>query len=134
MGAIQHFEDFEIWKLARELVNLIYTDFNDCKDFNFRNQITSAGLSIKNNIAEGFSRESDKEFKHFLNISKGSSGEVKSMYYTAEDLQYVSLQTASERRNRTSVLIIKITNFMYYLKSKKLNDQTDVTKRQTAKH
>ena len=116
MGTVERFEDLEIWQLARELLNLIYDDFRSCKDYNFKDQIISAGLSIKNNIAEGFSRESDKEFKHFLNISKGSCGEVKSMYYTAEDQKYVLPETANERRKRTSLLLTKLTNFIFYLK------------------
>jgi len=116
MGTVKRFEDLEIWQLARELVNLIYDDFRNCKDYNLKDQVISAGLSIKNNIAEGFSRDSDKEFKQFLNISRGSCGEVKSMYYTAEDQKYISPETANDRRNRASVLLTKITNFMFYLK------------------
>jgi len=81
MGTVKRFEDLEIWQLARKLLNLIYDDFRNCKDFSFKNQITDAGISIVNNIAEGFSRESDKEFKQFLNISRGSNGEVRNMYY-----------------------------------------------------
>jgi four helix bundle protein len=65
---------------------------------------------------EGFSRESDKEFKQFLNISKGSDGEVKSMYYVAEDQKYVTVEIANDRRNRTDFLMMKITNFIFYLK------------------
>ena len=116
MTTIRKFEDLEIWQLARELLNLIYDDFRDCKDFSFRNQIISAGISIKNNIAEGFSRESDKEFKHFLIISRGSGGEVKSMYYTAEDQNYVSPEMAKDRRARADILYCKITHFISYLK------------------
>jgi len=116
MSTVREFEDLEIWKLARELVNHIYNDFKDCKDYTFKNQIISAGLSVKNNIAEGFSRNSDREFKQFLNISKGSCAEVKSMYYTAEDQKYISIETANNRRNLCSVLNTKITNFIFYLK------------------
>jgi len=115
MVTIKNFEDLEVWKLARELVNLIYRDFHSCKDYNLKNQITSAGLSIKNNIAEGFSRSSDKEFRHFLNISKGSCSEVRSIYYTAEDQNFISGHTANDRSKRVSVIITKITNLMYYL-------------------
>jgi four helix bundle protein len=106
MATIKRFEYLEIWQLARELLNLIYEDFRNCKDFNFKNQI----------IAEGFSRNSDKEFKQFLNIARGSNGEVKSVYYTAEDQQYVTPAIAEDRRSRTDVLYEKITHFMNYLK------------------
>ena len=116
MGTIKRFEDLEIWQLARELLKLIYNDCRNCKDFTFKNQIIAAGLSIMNNTAEGFSRDSDKEFKQFLNISKGSDGEVKSMYYIAEDQKYVTTEIANDRRNRADILMMKITNFMFYLK------------------
>ena len=116
MGTVKKFEDLGIWQLARKLLNHIYDDFNKCKDYNLKNQIISAGLSITNNIAEGFGRESDKEFKQFLTIAKGSCEEVKSMYYTAEDLKYIITDIAEERRNRIFVLQIKISNFIFYLK------------------
>ena len=72
MATVKRFEDLEIWQLSRELLKLIYDDFRNCKDFSLKDQIISAGLSIQNNIAEGFSRNSDKEFRQFLNISKGT--------------------------------------------------------------
>jgi hypothetical protein len=48
MGTIKNFEDLELWKMARELVSLVYSDFRDCKDHDFRHQITGAGISIMN--------------------------------------------------------------------------------------
>ena len=54
---VTKFEDLEIWKLAREIVRNIYSDFNSCNDFAFKNQILRAGISIMINISEGFSRE-----------------------------------------------------------------------------
>ncbi|NSW95308.1 MAG: four helix bundle protein [Bacteroidales bacterium] len=68
MGTIKNFEDLEIWKLARSLVNIVNSDFRGCRDFTFKGQITSAGISIMNNISEGFCRKSDAEFCQFLNI------------------------------------------------------------------
>ena len=50
MGTIKNFEDLEIWKISRELVNLIYSDLRKCHDFAFRDQITRAGISSMNNI------------------------------------------------------------------------------------
>ena len=47
MTTIRNFEELEIWKMARELVNLIYFDFRECRDFGFRDQITRAGISTR---------------------------------------------------------------------------------------
>lgn len=105
--------------MSREIVNLIYSDFKSCKDFGFRDQITRAGISTVNNISEGFCRSSDPEFRQFLKISKGSTGEIKSMYYIAEDQQYIDHVTASDRRNKTQRLINSISSFMKYLKPSK---------------
>ena len=117
MATIKNFEDLVIWKMSREIVNQIYLDFKGCKDFAFRDQITRAGISIMNNISEGFCRSSDAEFRQFLNISKGSAGEIKNMYYIAEDQQYISIDEALSRRNKSQQLINSISSFMKYLKS-----------------
>jgi four helix bundle protein len=118
MSTIIRFEDLEIWKLSKVLVREIYLDFKKCRDFNFVNQITSAGLSIMNNCAEGFGRESDKEFDYFLNISKGSAMEVKSMYYIASDLGYVDETVSDKRRNEIQIILNSITKLKKYLKNK----------------
>ena len=116
MGKIKNFEELEIWKLSRLLVILVYSDFRVSRDFTFKNQITSAGVSVMNNISEGFCRGGDPEFRHFLNISKASCGEVKSMYYIAEDLEYVTPEIASDRRSKCQNLINATSKLMKYLK------------------
>jgi four helix bundle protein len=115
MSTIRNFEEIEIWKMSRLLVNGVYSDFRNCSDFGFKDQITRAGISIMNNISEGFCRGGDTEFRRFLKISKGSAGEVKSMYYIAEDQGYINQQTADERRNNSQRLINSISSFIKYL-------------------
>jgi len=68
----------------------MYRIFRNHKDFGFRDQIQRASISIMNNIAEGFERKSDKEFKNFLFIAKSSCGEVRSMLYVAVEEKYIS--------------------------------------------
>ena len=116
MGTIKNFEELDIWKMSRKMVNLVYNDFRKCKDFTFTNQITRAGISVMNNVSEGFCRNSDAEFRQFLNISKGSLAELKSMYYIAEDLGFIDKEVASERRNKSQKLMNAISSLMKYLK------------------
>ena len=117
MTTIKNFEELEIWQMSRELVNLIYSDFRDCPDFGFRDQICRAGISIMNNISEGFCRGGNPEFKQFLKISKGSAGEVKNMYYIAEDQGYVNKDKAIDRRGKAQSLINRNGILIGYLKT-----------------
>ena len=87
---IEKFEDIIAWQRAKELTLFIYKAFSGSKDFGFRDQIQRASVSIMNNIAEGFERRGDKEFKYFLFIAKGSCGEVRSMLYLALNLNYIN--------------------------------------------
>ena len=52
-----------------------------------------------NNIAEGFERRSDPDFARFLDIAKGSNGEVRSMLYLAEDRSYLASEIARALRS-----------------------------------
>jgi four helix bundle protein len=87
---IQKFEDIIAWQKGIDLAVLIYNQFKANKEFSFKDQIFRASVSIKNNIAEGFERNSDTEFIRFLNISKGSNSEVKSMLYLAKRLHFIN--------------------------------------------
>jgi four helix bundle protein len=93
---ILSFEDVVAWQKSKELSNFVYKTFRDCKDYSFRDQIQRAALSVMNNIAEGFERKSNKELPHFLYISKGSCGEVRSMTYMAFDLGYMNKTQMSD--------------------------------------
>jgi four helix bundle protein len=97
----------------------IYEDFRTgpgSKDYGFRGQIQEAGISIMNNIAEGFERRTDPEFSRFLDIAKGSCGEVRSMYYSAEDLEYVDGKIAVLRRNHAKQISAGIVSLAKYLR------------------
>lgn len=83
---IKRFEDIIAWRKARILSVDIYKTFEKSKDFGFKDQIQRASVSIMNNIAEGFDRQTNKEFSQFLYIAKGSCSEVRSMLYLSEDI------------------------------------------------
>jgi len=90
---IRRFEDIEAWQQARKLVQLVYSAIGASdkfqKDFRLANQIQGAAVSSMANIAEGFSRQSNKEFIQYLFISKSSAAEVQSHLYVALDQEYI---------------------------------------------
>ncbi|TAF44790.1 MAG: four helix bundle protein [Sphingobacteriales bacterium] len=87
---IQKFEDLIVWQKAQDFAVLVYKQFALINDFGFKNQICRASVSISNNIAEGFNRNSNLEFKRFLYISLASNSELKSMLYLAYRLEYIT--------------------------------------------
>lgn len=108
MNFVTSFEDLRIWQEARLLVKEIYSSFASCKDYSFCDQMQRGVISIMNNISEGFERKTKKDFAHFLDIAKGSSAEIKSMLYVAQDLQYLSSLEAAALRDRFAKLIVSI--------------------------
>lgn len=96
MAGFRRFEEILAWQKARESTRLIYLETMNEKfsrDFDLRGQIRRASISITANIAEGFGRNSDKEFANFLNIAHGSAYEVQSHLYVAFDLGYITDET-----------------------------------------
>ena len=92
MGRFNRFEDIQAWQKSREIVNEIYDAFERVsfkKDYVLQNQLIRASLSIMLNIAEGFGRRTNKEFKQYLIISHGSVSEVQSGLYIMLDRKYI---------------------------------------------
>ncbi|MEL6987298.1 MAG: four helix bundle protein [Bacteroidota bacterium] len=86
------FIGLKVWCKAIDLAEKVYKEIDYQKDFNFKNQITKATISISNNIAEGQSRGTKKEFSQFLRYAYASSNEVISMLFLAERLEYIDNQ------------------------------------------
>ncbi len=90
---IDKFEEILAWKEARILTRRIYENTNQptfVKDIGLRRQVQNAAISVMANIAEGFDRQSRKEFIQFLNYASASASEVQSHLYVALDQEYIS--------------------------------------------
>lgn len=74
---VQRFEDLRMWQEAQDLAVIIYSGFSNHRDFGFKDQITRASISISNNIAEGFERQSNADFKRFLHFALASNSEIR---------------------------------------------------------
>ena len=109
---VERFEDILAWQRARDLARRIYNQFGSSKDYGFKDQIQRAAVSVMNNIAEGFERKSNLEFKQFLYISKGSCGEVRSMLYLAKDVLILDEKNFSELLLETEIISKMLSNFI----------------------
>jgi four helix bundle protein len=104
-----NFEEVPVWKDSIELAKLIFdTSMDDSLRFkgDIANQIQRAGLSVSNNIAEGFERGTTAELITFLYYSKGSAGEVRSVTYVMDKLScfdHLQKKIAAIRALATSV-------------------------------
>ena len=118
MTRIERFEDIRAWQKARELVKSIYQitgkeDF--ARDYSLKDQIRWASISVMSNIAEGFSRQTDREFIQFLHVAKGSASEVQSQLYVALDLEYISQATFKELYELSEETVRLVSGFVRYL-------------------
>ena len=120
MGKFKSFEEINSWQKARQFNKRIYeiTDNqNFKKDFDLVRQIRRASISISSNIAEGFERNTDKEFIHFLYIAKASAAEERSQLYLALDLNYIEKIEFEELFKDVSDISKLISGFIKYLQS-----------------
>lgn len=119
MAQIKRFEDIESWKKARELAKEIYvvTGGNAfSRDFALREQMRKAAVSVVSNIAEGFGRQTDREFVHFLYTARGSASEVQSHLYVASDLGYLTRDDFARLYSLADEVSRLISGFIRYLK------------------
>lgn len=121
MATIKQFEDLEIWKEARRLaleIHLISVKTELKNDFRLKSQIKSSSGSVMDNIAEGFERDGNLEFRQFLSIAKGSAGEARSQLYRLFDCGYVTQKELDELGSAYQNLSGRISNFISYLNKK----------------
>lgn len=89
---IRSFRDLKIWREGIILVKETYeltSGFPKEELYGLSSQMRRAAVSIPSNIAEGFRRKHNKEYKQFLNISLGSLAELETQIVIAEELKYI---------------------------------------------
>ncbi len=126
MAKIEKFEDILAWQNSMTLCNDIYSlTFNEnfIKDFALRDQIRKSAISIPSNIAEGFERGSNIQFKYFLTIAKASAGELRTQIYIAKNLNYISENEFEIIINKCNDVSKLISKFISYLRNNEKKQQ-----------
>lgn len=93
---IKTYRDLDIWKKSIDLVKEIYTStehFPKEEIYGLKNQMRRSAVSIPSNIAEGFPRRNNPEYRRFLHISLGSCAELETQITIAKELKYINQHT-----------------------------------------
>ena len=109
---IRSFTDLVTWREGHKLVLEIYKitkNFPREELFGLSNQIRRAAVSITSNVAEGFSRKSNKEKVQFYCIARGSVTEVQNQLLIARDVDYLDNENFQKIAKQT-INIHKLIN------------------------
>ncbi|MES2519539.1 MAG: four helix bundle protein, partial [Bacteroidota bacterium] len=107
----ESFEDLEVWKEGMRLTVEVYNLLKECRDYGLRDQMQRAAVSVPSNIAEGFERQTNKEFAQFLYIARGSAAELRTQIYLAIQLNVIDKKVGMELVDKTK----KIASMLYRL-------------------
>lgn len=120
MSTFKSIEEIEVWNEAIELAVIIYdiTKLDSFKhDFSLKDQFRKSALSISSNIAEGYERQTVKEFIRFLYIAKGSCGELRSQLYLSQKINYLPNDEFTTLYTRSKKVSGQIQSLINYLKT-----------------
>lgn len=107
MAAITSFRDLRVWQAGMNLVEQIYKItgcFPKSETYGLSSQMQRAAVSIPSNIAEGYVRESTKEYLHHLSIAQASLAELSTQIEIAARLNYISQQDFSQMSDSATSL------------------------------
>lgn len=125
MSKVERFEDLEVWKLAREICSELENLFETTalgKRYSLMNQMDRSSGSVMDNIAEGFGRGGNLEFRNFLGFSRGSCTELKSQLYRAKDKNLITEEEFQKLSQKCEKEIAKITSFINFLNRSNFKD------------
>ena len=120
MGYKYSFEKLEVWKNSRELVLIIYkitSTFPKEEKYSLIDQMRRSSISISSNLAEGSSRFSKKDKRHYINISYSSLMELLSQLYVVSDLSYITSKELELIKERIYELSNKLNAYRKFLLS-----------------
>lgn len=112
MTKIKSFTDLDAWREGHQLVLQIYsiTKFFPIEEkYGLIDQMRRCAISITSNIAEGFSRKTDKEKVQFFHMALGSVTELQNQLLVARNIHYISNDKFKNIAEK-SIVVNKLTN------------------------
>ena len=116
--SIKTYRDLIVWQKSISLVTQIYKitkSFPNDETYGLSAQMRRCAVSMPSNIAEGYGRRTDREFRQFLMYAHGSTAELQSALYVALDQQYITKDHFDTFYNLSGEISKMILNFSNYL-------------------
>lgn len=121
MAAVNSYKDLLFWQKGIKIVILVYKlvkNFPEDERFALTSQLKRTSVSIPSNIAEGFARNTDKSFRYFPDIAKGSLNEIETQLIISKESDFVKDETLFDEL----MLMIQEESKMIYSFSKTLKN------------
>jgi len=112
--AYQDFKELRVWQEGKQLAIEVYKITGNArfsKDYGLRDQVQRAAVSIASNIAEGYERNSHKDFVRYLLIAKGSLSELRTQMEIASEIGHIDENVFEQIEDRCK----KITGMLINL-------------------
>lgn len=114
---MRNFKELIVWQKSVDLVADVYNitkKFPEEEKYGLISQMRRAAVSIPSNISEGHMRTTDKDFRHFLGMARGSCAELETQFFIAEKLKYIDLQ----KRENVLIKVEEVSKMLSSLSSK----------------
>jgi len=118
---IKSFTDLNAWKEGHKLVLAIYKiseKFPEKEMFGITSQMRRCVISITSNIAEGFSRSTNKDKCQFYSMAQGSLTELQNQLLITRDVGYLGNNEFQEIAQQT-IVVNKLINGLKRIKNTK---------------
>ena len=115
------YKNLKVWLAGKELVKAVYAKlrtFPSEEKYALCDQLRRAVVSIPSNIAEGYGRDTHKDFAHFLSLATGSLYEVATQLDIAVDLNYMERDAALEEQ------IVSLAQMLAAFRTRLLTSET----------
>lgn len=116
---VYYFEKLDVWQNSRKFVKLIYQlseHFPTSELYGLSSQLRRSTISISANIAEGFSRKTDKDKARFINLAYSSGWETMNHIILAKDLNLISNDEYLEARSSLEQITNQLNSLHYKIK------------------
>jgi four helix bundle protein len=124
MDHLMTHKDLEVWKKSIELVKETYkatSTFPKEEIYALTSQMRRSVVSIPSNIAEGATRQSNKEFIQFLFIALGSTSELETQFIISKELHYIGESAYCDLTAKIEEISKMLNGLIKYRKSKERN-------------